>query len=256
MGASIDKLLFQAPSPSYSETDERFMHLLTRRGKNISSFFINNSEVYTILFSHGNAEDLGLIYGWFKQVGRILRVNVFSYDYTGYGHNKSKPSEEDCYADIDAAMDYLTNIAGIPPSKVILWGRSLGTGPSCYLASKQSGLGDPVCGLILQSPLMSAFRVALHFRWTLMGDQFANIDILPDVRCPVFIIHGTQDEVVPFWHGQELYLAVHKEHRYPPYWVQDGGHNNVEMIDPQKFFAQVTQFLDVVTKNPKAKISS
>ncbi|CAM9558875.1 unnamed protein product [Heterosigma akashiwo] len=54
---------------------------------------------------------------------------------------------------------------------------------------------------------MSAYRVAFNFRFTMPGDMFPNIDKMPDIECPVFIIHGTRDEVVPFWHGQELFLA-------------------------------------------------
>lgn len=70
------------------------------------------------------------------------------------------------------------------------------------------GLGEPVLGVLLQSPLMSAYRVGFHFRFSLWGDRFCNCDRVGSIRSPVFIIHGTHDEIVPFWHGQELYLAV------------------------------------------------
>lgn len=143
-------------------------------------------------------------------------------------------------------MEYLTVIRGIPPSKIILWGRSLGSGPSCHLGKKYSDLGTPVGGIILQSPLMSAYRVAFHFRYSLFGDKFCNIDLIGSVLSPVFIMHGTHDEIVPFWHGQELYLSVEKKFRAKPYWVEEAGHNNIEVQDTAKFFQRVAQFVNTV----------
>lgn len=53
--------------------------------------------------------------------------------------------------------------------------------------------------------------------------QFPNVDYAPDIRCPVFIVHGTQDEVVPFWHGEELFLALRQPWRAKPFWVDGAG---------------------------------
>ena len=91
----------------------------------------------TILYSHGNAEDIGRIeiflQSWVKDGWSVL-----AYDYPGYGHSSGKPSEEGCYDAIDTAYQYLIEKLEIPPSKIIVWGRSLGTGPSCYLAEKEN----------------------------------------------------------------------------------------------------------------------
>lgn len=53
--------------------------------------------------------------------------------------------------------------------------------------------------------------------------KFPNVDYAPDIRCPVFIVHGTQDEVVPFWHGEELFLALQQPWRAKPFWVDGAG---------------------------------
>jgi len=141
----------------------------------------------------------------------------------------------------------------VSPNRIVLYGRSLGSGPSCYLAQKLSRNGTPVGGVILQvgvdftylviyleevlwfhhlvlgarrltmvyyaniqkcyqktsplpplkqSPILSAYRVAVPFRFTLPGDLFPNIDRMADVESPVFVIHGTRDEIVPLCHGQ------------------------------------------------------
>jgi len=199
------------------------------------------------MFSHGNAEDIGLIYPWFNEVGRLLRVNVLAYDYTGYGNNDLPPSEKDCYADCEAAFDFLTLVKGIPARRIFLWGRSLGSGPTCYLARKQSEAGKPVCGVILQSPLMSVYRVAFHFRFSLPGDKFCNIDHIGHINSPIFIMHGTKDEIVPFWHGQELYLATQKKFRFTPFWVLEGGHNNLEVKETKEIFRRLALFINTAS---------
>lgn len=248
MGDAISSLLFQPPSPTYLHPSRHFW-LTTEQGNGIPAFFIErpNADV-TLLFSHGNAEDLGMIYDWFNDLARVLRVNIMAYDYTGYGKsNGNTPTEDNCYADIQAAFKYLTQVRHIPPEQIVLYGRSLGSGPSCYLASKTAKEGRSIAGVILQSPLLSAYRVAFNFRFTMAGDKFPNIDYAPCIECPVFIVHGTQDEVVPFWHGQDLFMSIQQCWRAKPFWVEGAGHNNIEaLLRPSgAFITKLVEFLDL-----------
>ena len=76
----------------------------------------------TILFSHGNAEDLGMIYDWFVQLSMELNVNVFSYDYAGYGQSsRIEPTEASVFADIDAVLAYMQTELQLKPSQIILY---------------------------------------------------------------------------------------------------------------------------------------
>jgi pimeloyl-ACP methyl ester carboxylesterase len=181
MGDAISSLLFQPPPPTYLHPSRHFW-LNTERGSRIPAFFIErpNAQV-TILFSHGNAEDLGMIYDWFNDLARVLRVNIMAYDYTGYGKSSGVPNEESCYADIEAAFQYLLEVRRVQPEQIVLYGRSLGSGPSCYLASKSARDGQSVGGVILQSPLLSAYRVAFDFRFTMVGDKVRIVDLSFDV---------------------------------------------------------------------------
>jgi len=247
MGELISTLLFQPPPPTYLHPSRHFW-LHTKLGHRIPAFFIERPHAQvTILFSHGNAEDLGMIYDWFNDLARVLRVNIMAYDYTGYGKSNGNPSEFNCFADIEAAYAYLLDVRRILPEQIVLYGRSLGSGPSCFLASKTARQGKSVAGVILQSPLLSAYRVAFNFRFTMIGDRFPNIDYAPFIHCPVFIIHGTQDEVVPFWHGQDLFLALQQEWRARPFWVDGAGHNNIEASLRQSgaFVDKMNEFLEV-----------
>ena len=88
----------------------------------------------------------------------------------------------------------------------------------------------------------------MKFRYTLPYDLFPNIDRLPHVTCPVFVIHGTRDEIVPFVHGEELFLAAPVHLRAKPNWVQGGGHNDLEYYavdgeDESFFLEQFREFL-------------
>ena len=83
---------------------------------------------------------------------------------------------------------------------------------------------------MLQSPILSVFRIAFNFRLTLPGDMFPNIDRIRDIECPVLVMHGTHDEVVPFWHGQDLFLATQLRWRRKPFWITGAGHNNIEVL--------------------------
>ena len=92
----------------------------------------------------------------------------------------------------------------------------------------------------MHAGLMSVLRVVFNLRWTLPLDKFPNIDRMPNVDCPVFIIHGTRDEIVPFYHAQELHRAT--KHKYEPYYVEGAGHNNVEKFAGD-YLPRINQFI-------------
>mmetsp|Transcript_26218 Transcript_26218/g.58272 ORF Transcript_26218/g.58272 Transcript_26218/m.58272 type:complete len:508 (+) Transcript_26218:131-1654(+) len=211
----------------------------------IPAFFIKRRDAtLTLLFSHGNAEDLGMMHERMKSLSRELDVNVMCYDYTGYGYSTGSPSEDMCYRNIEAAYRYLRNMLGIPANQIILYGRSLGSGPSCYLAAKTALLGESVAGLILHSPFLSIYRIVVNSsNLGVVGDMFPNGRRAADVRCPVFIVHGTADEIVPFSHGLELLNCFPPEYRARPFWAEDLGHNNIEVYLRETFLGRCRHFI-------------
>ena len=201
--------------------DHLFLH--SKSGSKLQVLFINRNAKYTVVFSHGNAEDIYLVQTWLQSYFlKHVEVNAVVYEYTGFGESNGRiPAETSLYDDIETVYLYLTENLNISPDNIILYGRSIGSGPSSYLAEKYD-----VAGVILHSPLMSALRVIFNLRWTLPFDKFPNIDRMPNIDCPVFIIHGRRDEIVPFYHARELHNGT--KHKYPPYYVDGAGHNNVE----------------------------
>lgn len=246
MGASMAKVVFQPPPSTYNK-DSSLIWLHTDHNSEIPAFHINKPDrKYTLLFSHGNAEDLGLIIRYFREVGDILKVNVFSYEYTGYGMSSGEAKETTVYADIEAAYKYLRYEVGVPWQRIVPYGRSIGTGPSVHLATRAA-----VRGLILQSGMMSIYRIAFQFRFTLPGDLFANVNKIRSCKCPIFIVHGTRDEIVPVWHGHGLYQQAKIQGiDYTPYWVDGADHNNLEGQAGDEFYDRFRGYLDFLDATP------
>lgn len=256
MGLVISTLLFHPPEPPTQLARNKYFWLTTSRGSKIPASFIQQPHArFTVLYSHGNAEDLGMIHRYMVELSKLLYVNILAYDYSGYGmgmkrsdniKNNVEPSEENFYADIEAAFDYLTNTELIDPQHIVLYGRSVGSGPSCYLAQKLSreqkgGLG--VGGLILHSPFLSVCRVVVDLGIENSFDAFPNVSRVRDVTCPVFIMHGTKDEVVPFYHGRNLYEALPENIQYgAPFWAENMGHNNIEVDMTSLFIKKLQRF--------------
>lgn len=196
---------------------------------------------WVILYSHGNAEDLGLHLPFIGALAKVTGVRVLSYEYVGYSLSRFKgghPSEDGCYRSIRAAWDYLVKQCHIDPARIVVYGRSIGTGPSVDLAAQLPTLG----GLLLQSPLESAFRAAVgyvssHTMYPL--DIFRNYQKIAHVDCPVAIIHGTDDHVVPCDGGKNLHHA--SKDAFEPCWLEGYGHNDMPY---SKIFAYLTKFLD------------
>lgn len=128
----------------------------TRAGYNIAMMYVKCAPQsrYTILYSHGNAVDLGQMSSFLIGLGTRLKCNIFSYDYCGYGASQGAPSESNMYKDIDTAFSTLRSKYGVTPSNIVLYGQSIGTVPTVDLASRVT-----VAGTILHSPLMSGLRV-------------------------------------------------------------------------------------------------
>ena len=216
-----DRMIFLPPAPTYRDTAD-ILKVPTSGGERIAAVYLPNpAATYTVLFSHGNAEDLGWVLPSLSPL-RDLGFGVFAYDYRGYGLSQGRASEQHVYADIDAAYDYLTRELRVPAARIILYGRSLGAGAAVDLAARQS-----VGGLIVESPFLTAFRVMTRIP-LFPFDRFRNVDKIGRVRCPVLVMHGEADEIVPLWHGQQLFerapgpkmfLAVPGAHHNDFLWV-------------------------------------
>ncbi len=234
-----DSMIFQ-PHPSSYRDGPEILKITTLSGRKISAMYLPNpSARFTLLVSHGNAEDVGDDRYWLEEVHRA-GFAIFAYDYAGYGTSEGRPSEKAAYEDEVAAYDYLTAALKIPAENIIIYGRSVGSGPAVYIAARK-----PVAGLILQSPFVSAFRVLTRIP-LLPFDKFPNYRDIRLIRCPLLIIHGDADQVIAPWHGRKLFELAKEPKRYVS--VPRAGHNDLEMVAGSSYYAALQDFAEVVGK--------
>lgn len=229
-----DSILFQPPRSAKLPLPNEITIPLANQQKLSLLYLPNEGARYTILFSHGNAEDLTTLTPFLQRL-QHQGYAVLAYDYPGYGNSTGKPSEANTYEAITAAYHYLTTELSVSPEKIILYGRSLGTGPSTELATKQQ-----CAGLILESPFVSAYRVYTH--WPLYPfDPYQNLHKIPQVKSPILLIHGTRDSVIPVWHGQKIFAAAKSPKQ--AYWVEGASHNDVLIVAKENYWQSISHFI-------------
>lgn len=214
---AADGVIFQ-PQPSSYADGPGILKIRTADGGTISAVRLESADAeLTILYSHGNAEDLGDVRPFLEAL-QANGFDVLAYDYRGYGTSHGRPSERNAYRDAEAAYRYLVTDLGLPPERIIAYGRSLGGALGCHLAAQ-----SPLGGLVLDSSFVTAFRVVTRVP-LLPFDKFSNIRKIRKVGCPVLIIHGTDDRVVPPWHGRKLFERAHEPKL--SLWLEGAGHND------------------------------
>lgn len=141
---------------SYLTSNIQATKATTRKGNEIAIIYlpINPINKLTFFISHGNAADLGLLLNFVYELGSKLNVNIMCYDYSGYGASTGKPLEKNLYADAECALSVLRTKYEVPLNKIVLYGQSIGTVPTVYLATIYR-----VAAVVLHSPLMSGLRV-------------------------------------------------------------------------------------------------
>ena len=236
-----DRMIFIPPASSYSLQPEMVM-IETADGEKICAYyFINPNAEFTILYSHGNAEDIGQNRFVFERL--VNRgFSVLGYDYRGYGLSEGKPSEKNSYRDADAAYAYLIDVAGVDASKIIPMGRSLGGSLATVIAAEK-----PVAGLILQSAFTSAYRVVTRIP-IFPFDKFNNLSKIKKINCPVLIMCGTEDRIVKPWHSRALYKAANEPKSFLE--VENTGHNDdMPSKAGDKYWQALEEFAEKISKD-------
>ncbi|KAJ6857387.1 alpha/beta hydrolase domain-containing protein 17B [Populus alba x Populus x berolinensis] len=218
------------------------VHLLETKPGNkiVATFWKHPFARFTVLYSHGNAADLGQMHELFIELRAHLRVNIMSYDYSGYGASSGKPSEFNTYYDIEAVYNCLKKDYGIKQEDLILYGQSVGSGPTLHLASRLQKLR----GVVLHSAILSGIRVLCPVKMTFWFDIYKNIDKIRLVSCPVLVIHGTNDDIVDLSHGKRLWELA--KEKYDPLWVKGGGHCNLETYP--EYIKHLRKFINAMEK--------
>ena len=186
-----------------------------------------------VLFAHGNAGNLfyrASLLGFFV---RETRARTLLFEYSGYGGNEGRPSEDEVYRDGLAAYDHLV-AEGVAPGRVVLYGESLGGAVSLHVASER-----PVAGVVLQAPFASLSSLARRlYSWLPLGSvlvrgAFPNAERVRRLTVPVLVVHGTADEVIPFVEGRQVHAAAPAGSELLP--IEGAGHNDLFEVGGEEY---------------------
>ena len=209
-------------------------------GVKLSAWFVPAEKPRgVVLFCHGNAgnishriETLQLYHG--------LGMSTLLFDYRGYGQSEGKPSEKGTYRDAEAAWRYLTETRGVAADRIVIHGRSLGGSIAAWLAREHTP-----AALIIESTFTSVPDLGAKLYPFLPVRLIARIhyrtkDHLPEVACPVLVIHSPADEIVPYAHGRALFEAASE----PKTFLElTGDHNDGWMLAGARYTGALDAFI-------------
>jgi fermentation-respiration switch protein FrsA (DUF1100 family) len=214
-------------SPELSGLEQigvREVVLSTDDGLSLRSWYLpQHSGRPVVAYFHGNGGHIGY------RVERLLRFaregyGVLMLEYRGYGGNPGVPTETGFYTDARAALGFLER-EGVAPSRLVLYGESLGSGVAVELAAQHDA-----AGLILEAPFTSVAEVAQHhFPYVpaarMVIDRFDSLSRIGKVRTPILVLHGERDRVVPIRYGRALFNVAPEPKE--GWFVPEAGHEDL-----------------------------
>lgn len=242
-----DKLIFfpqKLPKEEAAGLLKRYSHIENvnlKTGNNISikGWLIKNSTLLKsplIIYFGGNAEELSyLIYYTDKVKGWSLAL----INYRGYGLSEGRPSEKNLYADAVTIYDYFSKREDIDNTRIVLIGRSLGTGVATYLAQMR-----PVKALILVSPYDSFISIGKHHYPLLpvnllLRHRFDSLSRAPLISAPLLVITAADDTIIPLKHSKILAEKWGGPHSFKI--IEGEGHNTIH--DNAEYWKTINEFL-------------
>jgi len=229
-----NSLMFHPPAQTYAMT---FEHLkIAVKGGEISAVCLKAEKPKGFIFySHGNGEDLGIVYPLLDAF-RKLGYTVFSYDYPGYGisNKRVKPTEAGMYESALAAWEYARKNLGFEPKNTFLFGFSLGSAPTCLIASRETDIR----GVILAGGIANGAKTFLPVNivpWKILD----NSSKVANFKRPLLIVHGSNDNIVSPHNARENFEAAKCPKKLV---VIDGfGHNDLSAAPLYK--SEIEEFL-------------
>jgi uncharacterized protein len=197
----------------------------------------------TIIHCHGNAGNIG-DRAWMAADLHRLNVNVFLFDYRGYGNSRGLPTEEGTYRDARAAYEVVRakyQDEESPP--VVIHGQSLGGAVAIQLA-----LDKPVRGLIVESSFSSVIDMGqklyprLPAKW-FCRFRYDSASKVPRLIIPKLFAHSAQDDLIPYHLGEKLYYAAAQPKEFV---VLEGSHNDAGWALTSAYWCAIEKFLNRV----------
>ncbi len=202
-----------------------------------------------IIFSHGNACDLGMTLPLMIDFCQMYECDVYAYDYSGYGCSTGKPSEEEISNNLSLVIDFLKETKEID-TNIILYGNSLGSSPVIDYVNRTS---KGIIGIILLSPIASGLKIAFNgmSKSYKEYDVFNNDQKVNDISTPVYIIHGKLDKLIKIADIQEMAKSLKSRIEWYP---DNGNHNNIISKYRYEYYQKTKSFIDQLEFEEKSSL--
>lgn len=192
-----------------------------------------------LLYAHGNGGNISHRLDAMR-LFHDMGLSVLIFDYRGYGKSAGKPSEEGTYRDAEAAWQYLVRQRSIAPTRIVMFGESLGGAVAAHLAAQHQPAALILASAFTSVPDMAADLYQwLPVRW-LSRYRYDTRRYLQEVHAPVLLMHSRADEIIPYRHGRALYEAAHEPRQF---LELRGGHNDLFFANEEVFAEEVKKFV-------------
>ena len=211
-------------------------------GVQLHGWYAPGSRDVTFLWFHGNAGNISHRLSNLKVMHDELAVNIFIFDYRGYGQSRGTPSEQGTYLDAIAALDSLKSREDISTNRIVYYGRSLGGALAVELARQ-----EPPYGLILESsfpsvPYMAQKANPLLPLWRLLRTKYDSAAKVPHIQAPLLQLHGDMDDTIPLEAGRALFEAANTPKEF--YVIPGADHNDTYLVGGTPYWDKLREFID------------
>jgi hypothetical protein len=209
-------------------------------GVKLHGWWVPKPGAPVLVWFHGNAGNISHRLENLKLLHDLVGVQVFIFDYREYGRSQGRISREGTFLDAAAAYRYAAETRGVPAADLVLFGRSLGT----VLAVDQA-VRNPCRGLIIESPFTNSSDMArmlapFLFDWR-PRVPYDNLGKIGQVKVPVLVIHGSDDEIIPVEMGRRVYAAAQSPKEL--YIIPGAHHNDTYLVGGQAYFERLRFFI-------------
>lgn len=225
------------------------IYFATTDGVRLNGWFVPYPGAQTtLLWFHGNAGNISHRLENIKLLHDKVKINVFIFDYRGYGRSGGNVSEEGTYRDGEAALNYLRTREDVGKERIVFFGRSLGAAVAVELATREKCLA-----LILETPFASIREMAkvvfpLLPIGPLLRTRYDVVEKIRKVKVPVLVLHGDRDEVVPFEQGKKVFEAAPNPKEF--YTIRGAHHNDTYIVGGEAYFAVLKNFIEQALARP------
>jgi fermentation-respiration switch protein FrsA (DUF1100 family) len=204
----------------------------------------------TWLWFGGVGANLTLRVGEFASVREHTGGNILAFDYGGFGRSNGRPSVRNTAIDARTALRHLQRRYGVGPERACYFGVSMGAAVAIRLAAE----GYPPRGLALVAPFASLREMAklsypmVTLNGFVVGERFNSVARIGDIGCPLLVLHGADDELVPAWQGHKLFEAAREPKRY----AELAGVGHLDISDNPAFWAVLCEWLATIGRESTA----